>query len=41
LFVGDYMGLEPRGDNDLIALFGVTDASPESANIISMQLNRP
>jgi hypothetical protein len=40
LFVGDYMGLEPRGGNDLIALFAVTDASQDSANVISMQLNR-
>jgi hypothetical protein len=47
LFVGDYMGLEARDSNDLIALYGSTEnygetTSPaNSANVISMQLNRP
>ena len=40
LFLGDYMGLEAIGDSDLIALFGVTDSSPDSANIVSIRLSR-
>ena len=46
LFLGDYVGLEPRGGNDLIALysstenFGEVTSAPDSANVISMQLNR-
>jgi hypothetical protein len=40
LFLGDYMGLEALGSNDLIAFFAVTDANPDSANVISLRLNR-
>lgn len=46
LFLGDYVGLEPRGTNDLIALYSSTEnfgdvtSAPDSANAISMQLNR-
>ena len=39
-FLGDYMGLEPRGPNDLIAFFAVTGAGQDSADVISMQLDR-
>jgi hypothetical protein len=39
-FLGDYMGLEAIGPSDLIALFGVTDATPDSANIVSIRLSR-
>jgi len=40
LFLGDYMGLEARGSNDLIAFFAVTDNTPESANVIALRLDR-
>ena len=40
LFLGDYVGLEAIGPSDLIAFYSVTDASPESANVIAQRLDR-
>jgi hypothetical protein len=39
-FVGDYQGLAPIGPRGLLAFFGVTGSRPESANVLSIQLNR-
>jgi len=39
-FVGDYQGLAAIGANDLIAFFGVTGNQPNTANILSIRLNR-
>jgi hypothetical protein len=39
-FVGDYQGLAPIGPTGLLAFFGVTGTTPESANVMSIQLNR-
>jgi hypothetical protein len=39
-FVGDYQGLAAIGDKDLLAFFGVTDTTPESANVVSIRLTR-
>jgi len=39
-FVGDYQGLAAIGDNDLLAFFGVTDSTPDSANVESIRLMR-
>jgi hypothetical protein len=39
-FVGDYQGLAAIGPRGLIAFFGVTGNQPESANVLSMRLNR-
>jgi hypothetical protein len=38
LFVGDYQGLAAIGPKDLLAFFGVTDSSPDSANVASIRL---
>ena len=40
LFLGDYVGLEPRNGNDLIAFYAVTGGSANTADVISTQLNR-
>jgi hypothetical protein len=37
-FVGDYQGLSPIGADGLLAFFGVTDTTPESANVLSIRL---
>jgi Neuraminidase (sialidase) len=37
-FVGDYQGLSPIGADGLLAFFGVTDTTPESANVLSINL---
>jgi hypothetical protein len=39
-FVGDYQGLAPIGPRGLLAFFGVTGNNPESANVLSIRLNR-
>jgi hypothetical protein len=39
-FVGDYQVLAPIGANGLLAFFGVTGNRPESANVLSIRLNR-
>ena len=39
-FVGDYQGLAPIGPRGLLAFFGVTGNRPESANVLSIRLNR-
>jgi hypothetical protein len=39
-FVGDYQGLAAIGAKDLLAFFGVTDANPESSNVVSIRLSR-
>jgi hypothetical protein len=39
-FVGDYQGLAPIGSRGLLAFIGVTDKTPESANVISIRLDR-
>jgi Neuraminidase (sialidase) len=39
-FVGDYQGLSPIGDDGLLAFFGVTGATPESADVLSIRLTR-
>ena len=39
-FVGDYQGLEPIGAKGLLAFFGVTDATPDTANVLSIRLDR-
>jgi hypothetical protein len=39
-FVGDYQGLAAIGSNDLLAFFGVADATPNTANVVSIRLNR-
>jgi Neuraminidase (sialidase) len=39
-FVGDYQGLTPIGDNDLLAFFGATGDAPNSSNVLSIRLNR-
>ena len=39
-FVGDYQGLAPIGARGLLAFFGVTASTPESANVLSIRLNR-
>jgi hypothetical protein len=38
LFVGDYQGLAAIGGHDLLAFFGVTNSSPESADVMSIRL---
>ena len=40
IFLGDYVGLEPRNGNDLIAFYAVTGGSANTADVISTQLNR-
>jgi hypothetical protein len=40
LFVGDYQGLAPIGDNDLLAFFGATGNTLNSSNVLSIRLNR-
>jgi hypothetical protein len=39
-FVGDYQGLAAIDARDLIAFFGVTGTTPESANVLSIRLRR-
>jgi Neuraminidase (sialidase) len=39
-FVGDYQGLAPIGPRGLLAFFGVTGNKAESANVLSIRLNR-
>lgn len=39
-FVGDYQGLAPIGDNDLLAFFGAAGDTPNSSNVLSIRLNR-
>jgi hypothetical protein len=39
-FVGDYQGLAPIGDNDLLAFLGVAGNTPNSSNVLSIRLNR-
>jgi photosystem II stability/assembly factor-like uncharacterized protein len=39
-FVGDYQGLAPIGARGLLAFFGVTGSAPQSANVLSVRLNR-
>jgi len=39
-FVGDYQGLTPIGDNDLLAFFGVAGDTPNSSNVLSIRLKR-
>jgi hypothetical protein len=39
-FVGDYQGLAAIGAHDLLAFFGETDSTPETANVRSMRLSR-
>ena len=39
-FVGDYQGLAPIGPRGLLAFFGVTGSQPESANVLSIRLDR-
>jgi hypothetical protein len=39
-FVGDYQGLAPIGDDDLLAFFGVTGNEEDSANVLSIRLRR-
>jgi hypothetical protein len=39
-FVGDYQGLAPIGARGLLAFFGVTGNTRESANVLSVRLNR-
>lgn len=40
LFVGDYMGLEAIGASGLVGFLGVTDGTPNSANVLSVRFNR-
>jgi hypothetical protein len=39
-FVGDYQGLTPIGDNDLLAFFGAAGNAPNTSNVLSIRLNR-
>jgi hypothetical protein len=39
-FVGDYQGLEAIGARSLIAFIGVAGTTPESADVLSIRLNR-
>jgi hypothetical protein len=39
-FVGDYQGLAPIGARGLLAFFGVTGDRPNSANVLSIRLDR-
>jgi photosystem II stability/assembly factor-like uncharacterized protein len=40
LFVGDYMGLEAVGPRSLIGFLGVTGSAPNTANVLSVRLDR-
>lgn len=39
-FVGDYQGLAPIGTGDLLAFFGVSGDTDDSANVLSIRLRR-
>jgi hypothetical protein len=39
-FVGDYQGLAPIGDKDLLAFFGVAGNTADSSNVLSIRLRR-